>query len=182
MSRPASSPPRRPSTAAGLPSSSWDAVRFVRELPPIPGLAASARAAPYAPPDRRSRRVPLTAAAAALLTAYRDWLLVRHRSPRTIEAYLGWVARYLQHHAVDDPRSLGTPGVEAFLTALARAGLSASTQNQARAALVNLLRDVLQEPVGTTEAVVRAKRPTKVPTVLTREEVFAVLGRLPRLV
>lgn len=158
----------------------WDAARFVRELPPIAGLTGgSGRSSPYSPPDRRSHRQPPSAAAAALLTLYRDWLLVRHRSSRTIESYLGWVARYLQYHGVDDPRPLGGAGVDAFLTALARAGLSASTQNQARAALVCLLRDVLEEVVARGHAVVRAKRPETVPTVLTRSEVMGVLRALP---
>jgi integron integrase len=172
----------RPGPDAHVPDRLRDLRRLVRELPPIPGLgyagsAGSAAGTPTVPPSGRPR---LSAPAAALLTTYRDWLLVRHRSPRTIEAYLGWAARYLQHHGVDDPRPLGGAGIDAFLTALARAGLSASTQNQARAALVNLLRDVLQETVERTDAVVRAKRPTRVPTVLTRAEVMEVLRGLPR--
>ena len=154
-----------------------DVARFVRELPPIAGLDQPRGAAVV--PGRRSR-ARLTAPAAALLGAFRDWLLARHRSPRTIEAYLGWAARYLQFHAIDDPRPLGGAGIDAFLTALARAGLSASTQNQARAALVNLLRDVLSTPVERAEAVIQARRPARVPTVLTREEVLAVLRGLPR--
>lgn len=122
---------------------------------------------------------PSGAGAAALLGAYRDALLARHFSPRTLEAYLGWTMRYLQYHGTHDVRALGAQGIDAFLTALARGGSSASTQNQARAALVHLLRDLLREPVQLTDAVVRARRPEKVPTVLSREEAMAVLRALP---
>ena len=133
--------------------------------------------------DRRSRRVPLPPGAAELLQLHRDALLARHFSPRTIEAYLGWTVRFVVHHDTGDPRALralGAAGIDAFLTGLAREGLSASTQNQARAALVHLLRDVLRESIERTQAVVRARRATKVPNVLTREEAMAVLRRLPR--
>jgi integron integrase len=124
----------------------------------------------------RSRRSP---ARAALLERLRDSLLVRHRSPRTIEAYAAWVDRYLDHSATDHPGALGTRAVNAFLTSLARAGLSASTQSQARAALVALHRDLLGDPAYDDDTVVRAKRPARLPNVLSRAEVIAVLSRLP---
>jgi integron integrase len=119
-------------------------------------------------------------AAERLLSRQRDWLLARRRSPRTIEAYLAWSARYLTFHGTDDPRPFGDAGITQFLTTLAHAGLSASTQNQARAAIVCLLRDVMDELVDQRGLVVRAHRPLHVPTVLTRDEVRSVLRRLPR--
>lgn len=122
----------------------------------------------------------MSLSAERLLSRQRDWLLARRRSPRTIEAYLAWSARYLAFHATDDPRPLGDAGITEFLTTLARAGLSASTQNQARAAIVCLLRDVMDELVDQRGLVVRAHRPLHVPAVLTREEVRLVLRRLPR--
>lgn len=131
-------------------------------------------------PDRRAARVRPTVAAERLLSRQRDWLLARRRSPRTIEAYLAWSARYLAFHGADDPRPFGDAGSTQFLTTLARAGLSTSTQNQARAAIVCLLRDVMDELVDQRGLVVRAKRPLFVPTVLTRAEVRSVLRRLPR--
>lgn len=153
--------------------------RFVRELPPIPGMA-SPRSVLVGIPDRRARLQRVSPDVAALLVAERDWLLTRRRSPRTIESYLAWSARYLQFLGVDDPRPMGEAGINDFLAALARAGLSASTQNQARAALVCLLRDVLASPVNRDVVPVRARRPVHVPTVLTRPEVRAVLVQLPR--
>jgi integron integrase len=84
------------------------------------------------------------------------------------------------------PRELGEGDVQRFLTALASAGrVTASTQNQALAALKFLYRDVLRVPLGPVDGIERARRPVRLPTVLTREEVRVVLGRLdgtPRLV
>ena len=115
-----------------------------------------------------------------MLARFRDWLLARHRSPRTIEAYLGWTSRYLAFLGTDEVAAAGDAGINAFLTSLARAGMSASTQNQARAALVSLHRDLLEDPAYGGELVVRATRAERVPDVLARDEVLAVLGRLPR--
>ena len=114
-----------------------------------------------------------------LLARQRDWLLVRHMSPRTVEAYLGWTRRYLRHVGCRDVRELGVDGVNDFLTALARAGASASTHNQARAALACLIRDILGDVIDRRGLVPQARRDAKQPTVLTRSEALAVLGQLP---
>ena len=77
------------------------------------------------------------------------------------------------------PRELGPGDVTRFLTSLAVDGrVSASTQNQALAAILFLYRDVLEMPIGWLSALVRAKRPARVPVVLTKDEVRKVLGRL----
>jgi integron integrase len=129
--------------------------------------------------DGEARRSSIGASGKALLARQHDWLLARHMSPRTIEAYLGWTRRYLRHADTRDVGALGVDGVNDFLTVLARAGASASTHNQARAALWCLLRDVLGEVVDRRGMIPQARRTTKQPTVLTRAEALAVLQRMP---
>lgn len=103
----------------------------------------------------------------------------RHYSPRTEEAYLGWVARYLDFHGRRDPHELSVDDIRRFLSALAIQGkVSAATQNQARAAITFLYRDVLRAPVGKVEGVATAKTPRRLPEVLTSEEVHRVLRAL----
>jgi integron integrase len=114
-----------------------------------------------------------------LLDRVRDALRVRHRSRRTVEAYVRWVRRYVLFHGKRHPSALGSEAVREFLTHLAvEAHVSASTQNQALAALLFLYREVLEREVGEVAGVVRARAPQRLPTVLTREEVRAVLAGL----
>ncbi len=128
-------------------------------------------------PPLRSQRPP------RLLDQLRDAIRVRHFSPRTGEAYAYWVKRYVLHTGKRHPRELGRGDVEAFLTDLAvRHQVSPSTQNQARAALVFLYAEVLGQPLQDVERVVRAKRTSRLPIVLTRAEVGAVLRTLRRQV
>ncbi|HEX3157864.1 MAG TPA: integron integrase [Gemmatimonadaceae bacterium] len=130
--------------------------------------------------------VPGGAPSPRLLVQLRHALRACHYSRRTEEAYAAWVRRFVLHHGRRHPRDLGTDDVRRFLTSLAVDGkVSASTQNQARAAIAFLYRDVLGAPLGVMDGVVRAKRPTRLPVVLTRGEVRAVFERLdgtPRLV
>src|SRR2546426_3874002 len=118
-------------------------------------------------------------AASTLLSAVRRALRVRHYSPRTEEVYLHWVRRFIRASGTRHPRELGSGDVTRFLSDLAvDAKVSASTQNQALAAILFLYRDVLETPVGWLTALVRAKRPVRVPIVLTRDEVRQVLHRV----
>src|SRR6185295_19573532 len=84
-------------------------------------------------PDRVVTSTPApTATPSLLLQSVRDALLLRHYSPRTVEAYIGWVRRFVLFHDRRHPRLLGGREVSAFLSDLAsRGGVSASTQNQA---------------------------------------------------
>jgi integron integrase len=121
-----------------------------------------------------------------LFDRIRAALRARHYSRRTEEAYIAWIPRYIFFHGKRHPIDLGGPEVTAFLTSLAVDGhVAASTQNQAlSAALLFLYRDVLEVDLPWLDGVVRAKRPERLPVVLTRDEVRAVLQRLhgvPRL-
>lgn len=114
-----------------------------------------------------------------LLAQIRQALRLRHYSRRTEEVYVGWVRRFVRFAGTRHPRQLGQAEVTQFLSSLAvERHVSASTQNQALSALVFLYRDVLEAPVGWLAGLVRAKRPTRVPVVLTRDEVRRVLARL----
>ncbi len=100
-------------------------------------------------------------------------------SLRTEEAYVGWVRRFILAHGKRHPREMGAPEVEAFLTGLATYGrVAASTQNQALAALLFLYREVLGIELPWLDNIRRAKKPERLPTVLTREEVAAMLGQM----
>ena len=115
-----------------------------------------------------------------LLTQVRQALRLRHYSRRTEDAYVWWVRRYIRFSGRRHPRELGEREVTRFLSSLALdRGVSASTQNQALSALVFLYGEVLHLPVGWLAALVRAKRPARMPVVLTRDEVRAVLDRMP---
>ena len=117
--------------------------------------------------------------APSLLSQLRRAVRVRHYSRRTEEAYVGWARRFILFCEKRHPRELGAGDVTRFLSSPAvDRHVSASTQNQALSAIVFLYRDVLDVPVGWLDALVRAKRPVRVPVVLTREEVRRVLGRL----
>ena len=117
--------------------------------------------------------------ATRLLGELRRALRVRHYSRRTEEAYVAWVRRFVKFCGLRHPRALGQAEVTRFLSNLAvHRHVSASTQNQALSALVFLYRDVLETPVGWLAALVRAKRPARMPMVLSRDEVRRVLSRL----
>jgi integron integrase len=112
-----------------------------------------------------------------LLTRVRDALRVRHYSRRTEQAYVRWIHEFIKFHQLRHPSELASAEVSAFLTHLAvRRRVSASTQNQALAALLFLYGEVLGTKVAWIADLVRAKQPHRVPIVLTRDEVRSVLG------
>jgi integron integrase len=121
-----------------------------------------------------------------LLDGVRAACRVRHYSIRTEECYVQWIRRFILFHHKRHPREMGSAEINGFLTHLAVNGqVSASTQNQAFGALLFLYQKVLEVEPGLMEGVIRVKRPERLPVILTREEVRAVLGRLdgvPRLV
>lgn len=114
-----------------------------------------------------------------LLEQVRGRLRLKHYSLRTEQAYVGWIRRFILANGKRHPRELGGREVEAFLTRLATRGHVASgTQNQALAALLFLYREVLGQDLPWMDGVVRAKRPRRLPVVLTREEVRHLLAQL----
>jgi integron integrase len=114
-----------------------------------------------------------------LLDRVREAIRTRHYSRRTEVAYVTWIRRYIGFHHLAHPSALGAAGISVFLTWLAtKRHVSASTQNQALAALLFLYERVLEVPVGRVEHVARARQPLRLPVVLSREEVAALLSRL----
>jgi integrase len=111
-----------------------------------------------------------------LLDQVRDAIRLKHYSYRTEQAYVGWIKRYIYFHNVRHPSEMGAPEVEAYLTHLAvKEHVVASTQNQALSALLFLYREVLHQDLGPVDAL-RAKRPKRLPTVLTKEETPRLIG------
>lgn len=117
--------------------------------------------------------------ASKLLDQLRGAIRARNYSLRTEQAYVSWVVRFIRFHGTRHPGEMGDAEVVSFLTHLAvNREVSASTQNQALSALLFLYANVIGRPIGDISSSVRAKRPRKLPSVLTREEVRAVLAEL----
>ncbi len=114
-----------------------------------------------------------------LLDQVRETIRVKHYSPRTEDAYVGWIKRFIFFHGTRHPAEMGAEEVRQFVSHLALdRHVAASTQNQAFNALIFLYHDVLQIDLGQIAGAVRAKRPKRLPVVLTPEEVQAVLALL----
>jgi integron integrase len=126
-----------------------------------------------AEPPLRDARTP------KLLDRVREQIRVRGYSPRTSEAYVGWIRRFVLFHGKRHPAELGAAEVQAFLSALAtQHNVAASTQNQALAAILFLYMQVLETKLPWMNEIVRAKRPIRLPVVLSRDEVRRVLCAL----
>jgi integron integrase len=114
-----------------------------------------------------------------LLDQVRDAIRLRHLSLRTEEAYLGWIKRFILFHHKRHPNDMGAEEVQEFLSHLAvHAHVAASTQNVALNALLFLYRYVLHQAWPEIGPIAHAKRPRRLPTVFTHEEVTAVLAQL----
>jgi integron integrase len=114
-----------------------------------------------------------------LLEQMRDQIRVKHYSIRTELVYCEWAKRFIRFHHFRHPAEMGAAEVEAFLSDLAvRKNVSASTQNQALAALLFLYKQVLKLDLPWLGEVVRAKKPSRLPVVLSLEEVQKTLAQL----
>ena len=114
-----------------------------------------------------------------LLDQVRDVMRLKHYSLRTERTYCDWIERFIRFHGLRHPEEMAEVEVGEFLTALARdRNVSAATQNQALSALLFLYRQVLQQEIGWLEKVDRAKKPARLPVVLTGDEVRKVLSQL----
>jgi len=152
---------------------------------PRPHYLTPSRGNRYSSPLAVHETSPAEPRKPRLLDRVRAALRTRHYSPRTEEAYVAWIRRYILFHDKRHPAEMGAPEISRFLSALAvEEKVAASTQNQALSALLFLYRDVLEIDVPWLDDIVRAKRPQRLPVVLTRDEVRAILRRLegmPRL-
>ncbi len=116
-----------------------------------------------------------------LLDQVRDALRAKHYSYRTEKTYCDWITRFIFFYKKRHPREMGMPEINIFLTHLAtERNLAASTQNQALSALLFLYREVLQVKFEDADAPVpiRAKRPDRLPNVLTKADVVKVIANL----
>jgi integron integrase len=134
----------------------------------------------------RPRRENAAAEAPRLIDQVRRAIKVRHYSPRTEKAYVGWIVRYVRFHALRHPAEMGADEVTEFLSHLATGPrVAASTQNQALSAILFLYKHVLEVDLPWLDGLVRAKRPQRIPTVMSRAEVRHLLEQMhgtPRLV
>jgi len=107
----------------------------------------------------------------------RDVIRLKHFSIRTEQSYIHWIRRFILFHHKRHPRDMAETEVTEFLTHLARdGGVAASTQNQALSALLFLYKEVLKQEMGWLKGVERAKRPVRLPVVLTRDEVHKIFA------
>ena len=114
-----------------------------------------------------------------LLDQLREACRVRHYALTTEDIYHDWCKRFILFHKKRHPNEMGAAEINAYLTHLAVVGqVAASTQNQAFSAILFLYRNVLQVDPGRIEGVIRARRPKRLPVVLTKQEVQLVLDRL----
>jgi integron integrase len=114
-----------------------------------------------------------------LLDLVRGKIRLKHYSIRTEQAYVDWIKRFIRHFDKQHPKDLGAAEVEQFLTYLAvHNKVSASTQNQAKSALLFLYKEVLGEALPWLDEIEHAKTPKRLPVVLTPQEVQAILKHL----
>ena len=114
-----------------------------------------------------------------LLDAVRTEIRVRHLSYRTEQSYVYWIKRFVRFHALRHPREMGGAEVRDFLNDLgAVRDVAASTQTVALSAVLFLYDAVLGAPLGEMDGLVRVRKPARLPTVLTRDEVSRVLAEL----
>ncbi len=114
-----------------------------------------------------------------LLDRVRAKIRLKHYSIRTEQAYTDWIKRFIRHHGCKHPSEMGAAEVEAFLSHLAvERNVSASTQNQAKSAILFLYREVLNHELPWLDNVEQAKTPKRLPVVLTQTEVQELLSRL----
>jgi len=117
-----------------------------------------------------------------LLDQVRDALRARHYSYRTEQTYLDWIRQFIRFHGTRHPLQMGAPEVQAFVTHLATSrNVAASTQNQALSAVLFLYRQVLHQDLDIPPSSLRARKSGRLPTVLSKGEVQAVIARMPGL-
>ena len=126
-----------------------------------------------------SKASPSEAPPPKLLARVRESIRARHYSRRTEASYVHWIKQFIFFHGKRHPMEMGEAEINSFLTSLAvKEKLSASTQNQALSALLFLYQHVLNKPLDWIQPEVRAKKAVRLPIVLTKTEIKAVLAQL----
>jgi len=114
-----------------------------------------------------------------LLEQVQDVIRLKHYSYQTEKTYIYWIRRYILFHNKRHPKDMGSAEIEGFLTHLAvHENVAASTQNQALHAVLFLYREVLKQDLDLKVDALRAKKSKYLPTVLTKDEVFAIIQQL----
>ncbi len=165
-----------------------DLCRPPRNVPALRAVPHPGKSEQEGPAPSPSRVIAVTASPSIsptpakqpkLLDRLCEALRSRHYSRRTEQCYCHWVKRFIFFHHVRHPAEMAEPEINAFLTHLAvKEKISASTQNQALSALLFLYRHVLDRVIGDLGDVIRARKPKRLPVVMTREEARAVLSHL----
>jgi integron integrase len=151
--------------------------KFERRIPGDAGRNDVDREKERALPERREA-LEEAPPKLRLLDRVRLEIRTRHYSPRTEKAYVSWIKRFVFFFDKRHPETMGETEIAAFVSHLAtRGNVSASTQGQALSALLFLYRNVLRRELNLME-IARAKRPARLPLVLTRDEVHAILDRM----
>jgi hypothetical protein len=115
-----------------------------------------------------------------LFSRVRDLIRLKHYSIRTEKSYLSWIMRYILFHNKRDPKEMANLEIEEFLSHLAvDLKVSAATQNQAFNALLFLYKEVLKKELDDSIDSIRAKKPKRLPTVMTKDETMKVIGAIP---
>lgn len=116
---------------------------------------------------------------AKLLDEVREQIRLRHYSIRTEQAYLHWIKKYILFHNKRHPNQMGQLQITQLLSYLAvNCHVAASTQNQALSAILFLYKNVLHQQVEWLDNIERAKKPLRLPIVLSKEEIFRIFAYL----
>jgi integron integrase len=178
-------PPNAPTPLEALTPPEW--VFLPLSLPPRRGHDPASVAGSSPAPATTNEASPTAPGGPQVLDRVRHAIRTLHYSPRTERVYVYWARRFARHYGpARDPADMGADEVRCFLSHLAvNEHVSASTQNQALCALVFLYRRVLGRNLAALDSIERAKAPRRLPVVLTRTEVRALLEHMngaPRLV
>src|SRR5512135_1941852 len=129
--------------------------------------------------DSSTQNILLVPKGKKILDQLRDAIRAKHYSYRTEQTYVDWCKRYILYHHKRHPAEMGVPEIQAFIIYLANdQNVAASAQNQALSAILFLYRNVLLREIEFPTDIVRAKKPERLPTVLTKAEVLSIVGKM----
>jgi len=171
----ATPPSPKPGPSPTIPSPAGTDIIPVHPRPPV------VKGTPQGEISHEGHRHEVPGQADHIIKKLRTEIRYLHYSIRTEQTYMQWVRRFMQFHKRNPVEHLSSADVRSYLEYLAvNRKVSASTQNQALNALVFLFEHVLKKELGVIGEFTRAKRPIRIPVVLSREEVNKLLSALPR--